>query len=59
LLLALMSTVLLRLFLPLARVVPPNRFWIGAALTVSGIVVANLAAIRLTSECCCCWQARA
>ena len=47
LLLALISTGLLHLFLPLARVVPRNGFWIGAALAVSGIVVANLAAVRL------------
>ncbi len=46
-LLALVATVLLHLFLPLARVVPRSGFWVGAALAMFGIVVANLAAVRL------------
>lgn len=47
LLLALVSMVALHVFVPGARVVPRELFWAGAAVTMAGLLLSNVAAIRL------------
>jgi len=47
LLLALVTMVALHVFAPLARVVPRELFWAGAAVAIAGLLLSNVAAIRL------------
>ena len=47
LLLALVVMVVMHVFLPLARVVPRGLFWPGAAVLAAGLLLSNVAAIRL------------
>lgn len=47
LLVALVAMVALHVFAPIARVVPRGLFWAGAALAMAGLLLSNVAAIRL------------
>lgn len=47
LLLALVSMVVLHVFVPIARVAPRELFWVGVAVALVGLVLANVAAVRL------------
>ena len=47
LLLALVAMLALHVFLPLARVVPRALFWPGAGVLAAGLLLSNVAAIRL------------
>lgn len=47
LLVALVTMVALHVFAPVARVVPRGLFWAGATLAIAGLLLSNVAAIRL------------
>jgi protein-S-isoprenylcysteine O-methyltransferase Ste14 len=47
LLLALVAMVVLHVFLPIARVVPRELFWAGAVVLAAGLLLSNVAAVRL------------